>query len=364
LVLAGGKGTRMGREKGGMLHPDGRTMLRRAVDLLMEAGCEGVVVSLREGQDFSEEIGGVAIVRDAGDGPLGGMIAGMGTADDDWLVVACDLPRMEVPFLVGLLGFSEKFVVYGDGESLEPLCGFYGRGAVGILRTSMEAGEWGLQKILRANGVRVLRLDDAESLGNANTREEWENFKFQSSNFKEEEEEDLNDGWRRATTRRMDLNDAGLEVEGIWISTGHDFRGRHGLGRLENGIEAVDEVECVAGRGLVGDRYFDFKEDFKGQVTFFSAEVLEELREKFGEVDGAVVRRNIMVRGGDLEGLIGRKFMVQGVMFEGSEECSPCYWMNEAVGEGAEDFLKGKCRGGLRARIVLGGKIRNSKLKL
>ncbi len=158
----------------------------------------------------------------------------------------------------------------------------------------------------------------------------------------------------------MEAVDAGFEVEGIWISTGHDFRGRHGLGRMDHGITALNEVECVAGRGLVGDRYFDFKEDFKGQVTFFSAEVFEELREKYGEVDVAALRRNVLVRGGDLEGLVGKKFSVQGVVFEGSEECKPCYWMDEAVGAGAEDFLKGKCRGGLRARILSDGRLRVS----
>ena len=161
----------------------------------------------------------------------------------------------------------------------------------------------------------------------------------------------------------MEAADSGFEVEGIWISPGHDFRGRHGKGRLENGIVALDEVECVAGRGLAGDRYFDFKEDFKGQVTFFSAGVLEELRGKYGEVDVSALRRNVLVSGGDLNGLVGRKFSVQGVVFEGSEECKPCYWMDQAVGEGAEDFLKGKCRGGLRARILTGGKLQISKFK-
>jgi len=158
----------------------------------------------------------------------------------------------------------------------------------------------------------------------------------------------------------MEAAESGFEVEGILISSGHDFRGRHGMGRLENEIKALDEVECVAGRGLAGDRYFDFKEDFKGQVTFFSAEVLEELREKYGEVDATVLRRNVLVRGADLEGLVGKKFSVQGVVFEGSEECKPCYWMDQAVGEGAEDFLKGRCRGGLRARILTDGKLRVS----
>ena len=42
-------------------------------------------------------------------------------------------------------------------------------------------------------------------------------------------------------------------------------------------------------------------------------------------------------------------------MFEGSEECRPCYWMDEAMGEGAEVFLKG--RGGLRCRILDDGEL-------
>lgn len=151
-----------------------------------------------------------------------------------------------------------------------------------------------------------------------------------------------------------------MALEGIWISSGHDFRGRHGLGRRMNEIVAVDEVLCVAGRGLEGDRYFDFKEDFKGQVTFFPAEVLDELKEKYGEVDVSALRRNIVVRGCDLEALVGKKFSVQGVVFEGSEECKPCYWMDDAVGEGAEDFLKGRCRGGIRARILTDGKLQTS----
>ncbi|MBG7608121.1 MAG: molybdenum cofactor biosysynthesis protein [Verrucomicrobia bacterium] len=155
----------------------------------------------------------------------------------------------------------------------------------------------------------------------------------------------------------MKAAESGFEVEGICISSGHDFRGRHGKGRLENEITALEEVECLAGRGLAGDRYLDFKDEFKGQVTFFSAEVLEELREKYGEVDVKALRRNVLVRGGDLEGLVGKRFSVQGVEFEGSEECKPCYWMDQAVGEGAEEFLKGKCRGGLRAKILTDGKI-------
>jgi MOSC domain-containing protein YiiM len=51
----------------------------------------------------------------------------------------------------------------------------------------------------------------------------------------------------------------------------------------------------------------------------------------------------------------GEEFEVQGVRFRGVEECKPCYWMNHAVDEGAEVFLKG--RGGLRAMILSDGKL-------
>ncbi len=49
-------------------------------------------------------------------------------------------------------------------------------------------------------------------------------------------------------------------------------------------------------------------------------------------------------------GLVGQEFEVQGIRFLGTEECRPCYWMNQAFGTGSEDALKD--RGGLRAQIL------------
>jgi molybdopterin synthase catalytic subunit/MOSC domain-containing protein YiiM len=146
-------------------------------------------------------------------------------------------------------------------------------------------------------------------------------------------------------------------IEKIYISEGHDFRGRHGLGRKDHGRRTVETVECVTGMGLKGDRYFGMKEDYKGQITFFDAQVVEEIRDRFRipELDAGIFRRNVIVDGVDLSQWIGRKFRFQGVEFEGSEECKPCYWMDEAVAQGTEEFLKLNCRGGLRARILSHG---------
>ena len=143
----------------------------------------------------------------------------------------------------------------------------------------------------------------------------------------------------------------------IFVSSGHDYWGKQGEGRLQSGIKDVRKVECVAGMGLRGDRYFGYRKDFKGQVTFFDARVVDEVRERFKlpKLPGSVFRRNLIVDGVDLGDWLGKRFLFQGVEFEGSQECKPCHWMDRAVAQGTEDFLKLKFRGGLRAKILTDG---------
>jgi MOSC domain-containing protein YiiM len=121
----------------------------------------------------------------------------------------------------------------------------------------------------------------------------------------------------------------------------------------------VPMIECVAGRGIRGDRYLDFKDDYKGQITFFSLEVFDELcgALPIRDCSPAVARRNVVTRAADLNALIDKDFEVQGVHFHGMEECRPCYWMERAFAPGAHAFLKG--RGGLRAKILSDGMLRS-----
>lgn len=149
-----------------------------------------------------------------------------------------------------------------------------------------------------------------------------------------------------------------LTLHRIFISEGHSYFGRHGKGSLQLPVHEVREIECVAGRGLRGDRFFDHQPDYKGQVTLFSREVFTELCGALGLPDAspAALRRNLLVSGGDLNDLIGQEFELQGVRLAGAEECRPCYWMDEALAPGAEAWLKG--RGGLRCRILSDGRLR------
>ena len=150
-----------------------------------------------------------------------------------------------------------------------------------------------------------------------------------------------------------------IRIERLFISPGHNYGGHHGRPAGENPVLEPDEVECVAGRGLRGDRFFDHEPDHKGQITFFSHEVFEAMRRELNlpAASPAAARRNVFVRGADLGSLVGAEFEIQGVRFAGVEECRPCYWMNQAFGnDRAEDWLKN--RGGLRARVLTTGVLR------
>ncbi len=149
-----------------------------------------------------------------------------------------------------------------------------------------------------------------------------------------------------------------MTVRHIYISEAHNFFGHHGQPPGEAPMVEVASAELVAGKGIVGDRFFDYKPDYKGQVTFFAWEVFRELRETFDlpELTPAAFRRNIVVEGADLNALIGSRFALGGLEFLGTVEASPCYWMDRAVAEGAEEALKG--RGGLRAKVLRGGTLR------
>lgn len=124
-------------------------------------------------------------------------------------------------------------------------------------------------------------------------------------------------------------------------------------------------MELVAGKGIVGDRFFDWKDDYKGQITFFDQAVVQAVRDKIDqpELPAATFRRNVIIEGVDLNSLIGKTFGLGQAKFEGMEECRPCYWMDRTTGqESVEEFLKG--RGGLRCRILTNAVLRTGECEV
>ena len=143
------------------------------------------------------------------------------------------------------------------------------------------------------------------------------------------------------------------KIHHLYTSPGHNFVGHHGKEPGEYPTEEHESLELVAGKGITGDRYFDWKEDYKGQITFIDQDVVQAVRDEIDQADlpASIFRRNVIIEGVDLNSLIGKTFNLGDASFAGVEECSPCYWMDQTTGtEVVEAFLKG--RGGLRCRIL------------
>jgi MOSC domain-containing protein YiiM len=145
----------------------------------------------------------------------------------------------------------------------------------------------------------------------------------------------------------------------IYISAHHNFFGHHGQPAGTSPTIEVAAAELVAGKGIVGDRFFDWKENYAGQVTLFSLETHDALCAHLGiwDREPSVYRRNLIVEGADLNALIGREFQLQGVRMAGVSEAKPCEWMDQAFGPGARAALEGS--GGLRARVLTTGVLRS-----
>ena len=61
-------------------------------------------------------------------------------------------------------------------------------------------------------------------------------------------------------------------IEKLFLSPAHNYFGHHGAPAGATPVVEADTLECVAGRGVRGDRFFDYRPDYAGQITFFSAE--------------------------------------------------------------------------------------------
>lgn len=122
-------------------------------------------------------------------------------------------------------------------------------------------------------------------------------------------------------------------------------------------LVAVEEARAEAGRGLEGDRVFEQGSD-KRQVTLVQAEHLSAVAALAGisSVAPEQLRRNLLVSGISLQALKNRRFRVGAALLEGTGDCHPCSRMEENLGQGGYQAMRG--HGGITARVLESGVIR------
>jgi molybdopterin-guanine dinucleotide biosynthesis protein A len=163
VVLAGGRSSRMGRDKA-MIEIDGRTLLDRALDRLEPHVQELLVI----GDPAKYGHVGPFVVADdiPGVGPLGGILTAMRYASNDrLLVLACDMPnvttRLFEDLKQGLVGDRSAFIPACDGK-LEPLAAAYHRRCRSTFEACVAQGAWKVSDALEQVNATFVQICPGE----------------------------------------------------------------------------------------------------------------------------------------------------------------------------------------------------------
>ena len=126
-------------------------------------------------------------------------------------------------------------------------------------------------------------------------------------------------------------------------------------------VLSVSAVEAREGLGLSGDHRAENREpnpESKRQVTLIQAEHLSAVAAVAGldKVEPEQLRRNLVVSGINLLALKDKPFYIGEVLLHGSGPCHPCTRMEEALGPGGYNAVRG--HGGITARVLTGGTLK------
>ena len=120
---------------------------------------------------------------------------------------------------------------------------------------------------------------------------------------------------------------------------------------------SLNEAKAITLKGLAGD-HFSGSASSKRQITLIQQEHLDLIASvmQLAHLTPGMLRRNVVVKGINLHALKDRQFWVGNVLLEYTGECHPCSRMEEVLGPGGYNAVRG--HGGITARILQGGNIK------
>jgi len=183
-VLAGGRATRLGRDKV-TIELGGETLIQRAVRLVSALSDDVIVVGRTDQQSqLAQLIHGARILSDAEPfvGVLAGIASGLVAARHDWcLVVACDMPFVSLDLVRYMMSLKEGYdvVVPRLEEGLEPLLSLYHKNCLPALLCALKLGArrvvsfYAPQRVRYVEAAEVHRIDPmGRSFHNINVPED------------------------------------------------------------------------------------------------------------------------------------------------------------------------------------------------
>ncbi|MFK5974784.1 MAG: NTP transferase domain-containing protein [Flavobacteriaceae bacterium] len=179
LVLSGGKSTRMGTDKGLITYHD--VPQREYLYALLKQVCKNTFISLREEQQF-ELPPEMAVITDLNEfkGPYNGLLSAHKQYPEvAWLVLACDLPLMNLKALQELISARDPEILattfaLKENPLPEPLCAIWEPTALKKSKAYLEEGNGSCpRKFLINNRVKLVFPENENVLLNANSEQEY-----------------------------------------------------------------------------------------------------------------------------------------------------------------------------------------------
>lgn len=159
IILAGGKSSRMGREKGLSIYKQ-KSMVEYAIKLAKSFCSECILVANNPGYEgFNAKL--VADVY-PNKGPLGGIYSGMKQSKaEQFLVLPCDMPELKASVIARLLKSHKTEVsIAKQGGRLHPLVGIYNKVILDRLESCLESDNLAVMSLLDQCHIEILSFDD------------------------------------------------------------------------------------------------------------------------------------------------------------------------------------------------------------
>jgi len=185
LILAGGKSSRMGKDKATLSYY-GKNQIRYCYELLTEF-CDQVFISRSKSQEIVQDVVDLPHLYDQRPfvdiGPMGGILSAMSQYPNvDWLILAVDLPFVSQKTIANLVKNRDREKVAtayksSNDELPEPLCAIYQAHAQKNLKAYFEQGQLCPRKFLKQSNVKLLTLANENELDNVNDPHDYKRAK-------------------------------------------------------------------------------------------------------------------------------------------------------------------------------------------
>ncbi len=170
VILAGGKSSRMGRDKA-FVEVSGQSLLARQIALVREVGAGEVFISGRAGVDYSTFGCRVLLDNFPDAGPLSGIERALDVCTTPLvLVLAVDMPAMNAAMLGRLLASctTVRGVIPRTKDGIEPLAAIYPKAALNTLKRELQQGRapgvrWLAEECVAAGLAQFVDVSDADA---------------------------------------------------------------------------------------------------------------------------------------------------------------------------------------------------------